>query len=882
MEIAPGTRLGPYEIVSRLGAGGMGEVWRAVDTRLDRAVAVKLLPPDFAQNANLKSRFEREAKSISQLHHPHICTLFDVGHEQGHDFLVMELIEGESLAERLARGPLPLEQALRYAIEIADALSKAHRHGIVHRDLKPGNVMITTTGAKLLDFGLAKHSTSSSSGVFIGTTAIVAPTEQKPLTAEGTIVGTLQYMAPEQLEGLDADARTDVFAFGALLYEMVTGKRAFEGRTRTSLIAAIVDREPQPMSIVQPAAPAPLERVVAVCLRKDPNERWQSAHDVKLELESIAAGTSEVAIQRRRGRSSTPAWITVAVIALAALAAGVAHMRSAHGPVAPRRFMIAPAEKTAFDLEDSPAVVSPDGSAFLLYVHSEDADDLVVRAASSFEYRKLQRGAYDAFWSPDSRHVGFFKDGKLKLVSVNGGSSLAIASTGDARGASWGNGETIVFAPGANTPIVAVAAGGGPLRNVTKLDASRKEFGHWRPHFLPDGRHFLFLARSTEPDNSAIWCGSLDSLERKKVLDLDTTAIYADGHLLYADGSDLYAQKFDAEKIEKIGEPFLVVKNVMYSRQYGSAGYSAGGGTLAYQVPPAASDPPIVRFDRATRLRADGRTNLSGANLDLSRDDTRLAFMRFDADRRMPDIWVGDLVRGATIRLTYEPGPEIGPVWSPDGRYIIYCAAKVNSRDIVRRLSGGAGGEDLVAEFVPQGGDSAPALTEVVDWSRDGRYLLLETSKDAEAQNISVMDLSVPKPVATPLVATQFAEMSARFSPDGHWFAYVSSESGTRQIYVQPFPPTGAKVQVSINGGDSPRWRGDSRELFFIDRDRSVLASTATPRGTDIDFSKPSVILEGLSEDYVVTSDGNTFYASMSRTNAPTPLYVVTDWVHGH
>src|SRR5436190_1818143 len=286
MEIAPGTRLGPYEIVSRLGAGGMGEVWRAVDTRLDRSVAVKLLPRDFAQNANLKSRFEREAKTISQLHHPHICTLFDVGHEQGHDFLVMELIEGESLAERLARGPLPLDQALRYAIEIADALSKAHRQGIVHRDLKPGNVMITPSGAKLLDFGLAKYS-ASAQGIFSGTTAIAAPTEQKPLTAEGTIVGTPQYMAPEQLEGLDADARTDVFAFGALLYEMVTGKRAFEGRTRTSLIAAIVDREPQPMSIVQPAAPAPLERVVAVCLRKDPNDRWQSAHDVKLELESI-------------------------------------------------------------------------------------------------------------------------------------------------------------------------------------------------------------------------------------------------------------------------------------------------------------------------------------------------------------------------------------------------------------------------------------------------------------------------------------------------------------------------------------------------------------------------------------------------------------------
>jgi Tol biopolymer transport system component len=852
MEIAPGTRLGPYEIVSRLGAGGMGEVWRAVDTRLDRAVAVKLLPRDFAQNANLKSRFEREAKTISQLHHPHICTLFDVGHEQ----------------------------ALRYAIEIADALSKAHRQGIVHRDLKPGNVMITQSGAKLLDFGLAKYS-ASAQGIFTGTTAIAAPTEQKPLTAEGTIVGTLQYMAPEQLEGLDADARTDVFAFGALLYEMVTGKRAFEGRTRTSLIAAIVDREPQPMSVVQPAAPAPLERVVAVCLRKDPNDRWQSAHDVKLELESIAAGTSEVAMLHRRGRSSMPAWITIAVIALAALAAGVAHMRSAHGPVTPQRFMIAPAEKTSFDLEDSPAVISPDGSQFLLFVHSDDGDDLVVRPAGSFDYRKLQRGTYDAFWSPDSRQVGFFKDGKLKRMSVTGGSSQAVASTGDARGASWGIGDTIIYAAGANTPISAIPAGGGTPRNVTKLDPSLKEFGHWRPAFLPDGRHFLFLARSTEPDNSGIWCGSLDSLERKKIVDLDTTAIYADGHVLYVDGSDLYAQKFDAEKIAKSGEPFLVAKNVMLSRQYGSAGYSAGGGTLAYQLQPAASNPPIIRCDRKTRLRDPAGTNLAGVNLDLSRDDTRLAFQQVDSEHNMPDIRVGDLVRGATTRLTYEPGAEIGPVWSPDGRYIVYCSARFDNRHIIRRLSSGAGGEESVAEFVPQtAGDGSPALTEVVDWSRDGRYLLLETAKDGEAQNISVMDLSVPKPVAKPLVATQFSEMSARISPDGHWLAYVSSESGARQIYVQPFPPTGAKVQVSINGGESPRWRGDSRELFFVDRDRNILASAMTPRGTDADFSKPSVILEGLSDDYVVTSDGNTFYAALTRANSPSPLYVTTHWAN--
>ncbi|HKR65850.1 MAG TPA: protein kinase [Thermoanaerobaculia bacterium] len=877
MEIAEGTRLGPYEIVSRIGAGGMGEVWRATDTRLDRHVAVKVLPRDFAQNANLKSRFQREAKTISQLHHPHICTLFDVGHESDRDFLVMELIEGESLADRLARGPLPLDQALRYAIEVADALAKAHRHGIVHRDLKPGNIMITPGGAKLLDFGLAKHSPQS--GVFSGTTAFVQETQQKPLTAEGTIVGTLQYMAPEQLEGADADARTDIFAFGAVLYEMVTGKRAFDGRTKTSVIAAIIDRDPQPVSALQSAAPRPLDRVVSVCLRKNPDERWQSAYDLKLELESIAAGDA-VESKTRAGMSSRAGWIAAALLALLSLGVAAMHMRT-HRAASPERFMIAPREKTTFDVDDLPVAVSPDGTKFLLFVHGDGGDNLVVRARDSYDYRVIQAGAsYDAFWSPDGKQVGFFKDGKLKRVPATGGSAQMIAKTGDSRGASWSSNGTIVFAPNMGTPIMAVSIDGEKPRAVTKLDPARKESGHWRPYFLPDGRHFLFTAISSDPDFNAVWCGSLDSFERKRVLDLQTTAIYADGYLLYVDGDDLYAQRFDPDKIEKSGDAMLVAKGVALNRQFGSAGYSAGAGTLVYQLRIAANNPPVFRVDRSTRKR-EALPSVNGVNLDLARDDTRLATQRQDTDHNTPDVWVSDLARGSATRISFDGGPDVGPVWSPDSKYLVYGALRNGKLVVLRKLSSGAGSEDVLAEYTAIAETAEGAVTEIVDWSRDGKLLLAESAKEGEGQNISVIDISGPKPVTRDLVATPFNENSVRISPDGRWIIYTSSESGTRQVYVQPFPPTGAKAQVSVEYGESPRWRGDSREIFFADRDRTIQGVAFTPTGAEPVVGKPTPLIESASADYVVTSDGNTFYMSMTRATSADPVHVVTNWTSG-
>jgi serine/threonine protein kinase/Tol biopolymer transport system component len=878
MEIAAGTRLGPYEIISRIGAGGMGEVWRARDTRLDRAVAVKVLPESLAQNAELQARFEREAKTISQLHHPHICALFDVGSQDGREFLVMELLEGESLAERLARGPLPLELAVRYAIEIADALSKAHRHGIVHRDLKPGNVMITASGAKLLDFGLAKHS-ATASGIFTGTTAVLAATEQRPLTAEGTIVGTLQYMSPEQLEGLDADARTDVFAFGALLYEMVTGKRAFEGRTRTSLIAAIVDREPQPISTLQPGVPPPLERVVSVCLRKDPDERWQSAHDVRLELEAIAAGSQDVAMQRRGRWPSIAGWTAAAAIALAAGIGWFFHSRSAQPPV-PYAFMIPPPENGSFEIGDAPTIVSSDGRQFLLCIRVNGTKSFVVRNVDSFDLQPtaIPAASYDPFWSPDGKQLGFFHDGKLKRVAVKGGSAQTLADTGDARGASWGTSDTIVFAPTLTGPLMAVPAGGGAPRAVTKLDASRKEIAHWRPYFLPDGEHFLYAARSADPDDNSVWVGSLRSFDRKRVLDVDTTAIYDAGHLLYVDNDDLYAQHFNARTLEKDGDPFLIAHQVSLNRQFGAATYSAGGTTLAYHVASATTNPPISTVDRRTKTRTE-LPNVTGSNIDLSKDDKRLTFQRMDPERHAPDIWTADVTRGTVARISFDPSPDYGPVWSPDGKSLVYCGMRKNGLAVIRQSSSGTGAEEIVFEAQAEtAGKRGFAYVEVDDWSRDGRFLLAETLHGGERLDLSVIDLAAVDHQPRPLLSTRFIEESGRFSPDGHWIAYLSNESGKRQVYVQPFPPNGTKTQVSIDGGDSARWRSDGRELYFTNREGRLLACTVAVNGGELQVSAPQQILDGISADYVVSSDGNTFYVSASRTNDTAPVRVLLDW----
>jgi len=882
MELDSGTRLGPYEIVSRLGAGGMGEVWRARDTRLDRNVAIKMLPASLAGNAQLRLRFEREAKTISQLQHPHICTLFDVGSDSGHDFLVMELIEGETLAARLSRGPLPLDQALRYGIQIADALARAHRHGIVHRDLKPGNVMIANGGVKLLDFGLAKQATSAVIAPD-ATTALATPS-MTPLTAEGTILGTLQYMSPEQLEGIEADARTDIFAFGAVLYEMVTGKLAFQASSKTSLIAAIVDREPAPITSVVADAPPALERVIAICLRKKPDDRWQSIQDVKLELEAIAAGAPVTGPAARTAKNAWLGWAAALLIAIIGGAAAWIHLRSDRATNESRRLSFDSPPDHPFRVDQQPPVVSPDGRRFIVGVDSAPVGaKLGIRTVDSFDMQLLPNteDAYDAFWSPDGKQIAFFQNAKLRRMQANGGSIETLAGGGDSRGGSWGADDTIVFAPGTASAIVAIAANGGPSRAVTKLDASRKELGHWRPFFLPDGKHFVYTARSADPDMTAVYCGSVDSFDRKKILDRDTIVVYGDGYLLYVDRDDLYAQKFDAKSIEKIGEPVLVAKDVELIRFLGAPAYSAAAGTLLFFPRAPVANGTLQRISRTDGKRTDV-PNAAGENVDVSGDGTKVAMARQDPQTRRYSIWSYDVARQTSTRISAgATGNDNGPVWSPDGREIVYMANRDDAIVLIRQPAGGAGAEHSVYEMSDAEAVKGGVFQiEPVDWSPDGRYLLVDLTTGPSSNDIDYFDLHAPKPQPVPLSATSFSEKSARFSADGRWIAYESDESGKKQIYVQPFPATGAKWQVSVDGGNAPRWRPDGREIYFCDPKEAIVVATVAVRGNELDFGKPSVLVEKASFDYD-TNDGNTFFVAVHPPLPALPMRVITNWTRG-
>ena len=567
MGLSTGTRLGPYEIASAVGAGGMGEVYRARDTRLDRTVAIKVLPQHLADTPEARQRFEREARAVSALNHPHICTLHDVGSQDGTEFLVMEYLEGETLAARLEKGPLPLEQVLKLGVEISDALDKAHRQGIIHRDLKPGNIMLTKSGAKLLDFGLAKAALPLASVA----TLTAAVTRTTPVTQQGTIVGTFQYMSPEQVEGKEVDARSDIFSFGAVLYEMVTGQRAFQGKSQLSVASAILEKEPAPISTAKPMTPPMMERAVNRCLAKEPDDRWQTARDLELELKWIAGSGSQSAVAApviaRNKIRELVAWIVAGVCALAAVTFGVLHW--SHTPEKPRvvRSYVKATLSSGFLFSGqvSGFALSPDGLR-LAYValNANGKGGLWVRPLDSLQAQPLA-GTDDAsypFWSPDSRTIGFFAGGKLKRIEASGGPPLTLCDAPLPRGGSWSQAEEILFAPNLNAPLFRVPASGGTATPVTSLDAAKGEVTHRWPQFLPDGRHFLYLAGSPyglkeNPMNSVV-VGSLDSKERKLLMHTHSSATYASGHILFLRQNTLMAQPFDAKRLEFTGEAFPV------------------------------------------------------------------------------------------------------------------------------------------------------------------------------------------------------------------------------------------------------------------------------------------------------------------------------------
>src|SRR6266851_2691787 len=600
MALTSGTKLGPYEIVAPLGAGGMGEVYRATDTRLNRTVAVKILPTHLSDNSEAKQRFEREARAVSSLSHPNICHLYDVGSQNGIDYLVMEYLEGETLASRLERGPLPNEQTLRVATEIGDALEKAHRQGVIHRDLKPGNIMLTKSGAKLMDFGLAKGTVSQSLN---NASALTAMTSGQPLTQEGAIIGTFQYMSPEQLQGQEADARSDIFAFGAVLYEMVTGKRAFQGKSQISVASAILEKDPEPITASQPLAPLVLDNVVRTCLAKDPDERFQTAHDLKLQLKWIAAGAppqlATPAIRANRER-----WIWISAVALLLVALAAAYFRtSPKGPQPTWSYVLAP-EKTSFAYFAGPVAVSHDGRTIVFVATSSEGQDMVwVRPLGGLKAEALvgTEGGSNPFWSPDDRSIGFFAGGKLKTVDAAGGPVVTICDVAGSRGGTWSQNGVILFAATWGM-IHRVPSSGGTPALITTLDSSRGELSHRWPYFLPDGHHFFYSAANFSggsAESASVYVADLDSKEGKLLFHARSNAVYTPGYILFVRDRTLMAQPFDEKQLEIRGQPFPIAEQVQYDELVWRGVFSSSfNGVLAYQGGNTGPNSRLVMFDR--------------------------------------------------------------------------------------------------------------------------------------------------------------------------------------------------------------------------------------------------------------------------------------------
>ncbi|HET9305482.1 MAG TPA: protein kinase [Candidatus Sulfotelmatobacter sp.] len=899
MSLHAGSKLGPYEIQSALGAGGMGEVYRARDTRLDRTVAIKILPAHLSSNPELNARFEREARSVSALNHPHICHLYDIGKQDGTVFLVMEYLDGESLAQRLQKGPLLLKQALEFGIQIAQALATAHRAGILHRDLKPQNVMLTAGGAKLLDFGLAKSTPALVGGPAAAVSGMTPSTPTmtiaelsspaNPLTRQGTVVGTYQYMAPEILQGAEADTRSDVFSLGCVLYEMVTGRRAFEGKSQLSVMTAILERDPEPVSQIIPTSPAALDYVVKTCLEKNPEERFQTAQDVKLQLKWIAE-SSATKVETPTAPEAKP-WLWRAIAALAilvAIAAGAGYMRLANRSLPVTRSSILPPSGKSFVTmvpASGPAVISPDGT-WLTFTARDDKGKtlLYVRPLTSLEPQALA-GTDDAmypFWSPDSHDIGFFAQGRLKRVRANGGPVQDICEATNGRGGAWNRAGVILFSPTAQAVLMRVAAaGGGKPEPATTMDVTKTQNSHRWPHFLPDNRHYLYWARSAlGAGEQSLMVGSLDSNDTKLIIKGVTTASYASGYLLFMREQTLLAQPFDPSRLELTGEATPIAEHVAINGPTGVPEFSASEtGTLVYQTGEAGGAWDLLWYAR------DGKPAGTVAEQEryyypsLSRDNKMLAVSLFNGAQGTADVWVLDLQRGTKSRLTFGTGTQISSTWSADGKTVFYSSNTGGATHIFGKAADGSGSERTVL--------ASPEASEVpYSASADGKYLVYSRRLLNDAKgNVDIWVLPLAeggKPFA--IVQTPFSDVGPSISPSGKWMAYQNNESGRTEVYLTPFPAGGARWQVSTSGGADAAWRADGKELFFLDPSDAMMAVDVDTPGSTPKLGAPHVLFQATGVQrqvgsFVVSADGKKFLVnSGSMKQGSEPLTLVTNW----
>jgi len=858
MHLAPGVGLGHYELLAPIGTGGMGEVWRARDPRLDRTVAIKVLRRD-AASASMRQRLEREAHVVAALSHPHICAIYDVGHAGDEIFLVMEHLAGETLADRMQRSTLSIDETLRIAIEIASALAAAHRAGIVHRDLKPGNVMLTRSGVKLLDFGLARITTPPLDSISN------ASTSEKPITAEGTIVGTVPYMSPEQVEGKELDARTDLFSFGSLLYEMLTGKRAFEGASQASIIAGILQSEPPALLALRPIVPATLDRLVKSCLVKDRDARWQSAGDLETTLRWIAGGVEPASIVTKKNRWM---WMVLGVAAIAILVAAWA-LRPRTQPI-PARFAVYPEGRGAFG--GSPVTswfaLSPDGKKLAFAASGEDRQRrLWIRSLDAVEAIPIAgtEGAESPFWSHDGKDIGFFSGRTMKRVALDGGSPRTICEKGGGT-ATWGANDTIVFAAW-NEPVglYRVSAAGGIPTVFTRPDRKKNEAWHYWPAFLPDGERVLFL-RFYEGGHPELCVASMDDGEVRTIAPASSRVEYVrPGRLLFVKGRTLVTQRFDHGTLRLEGEPAIVSGQMRNLIATGEAPFSASldGRVLAFQVGAPLSK--LVWHDRSGAQRDATDQVRSYESFRLSRDGKRVVTSILDPETSLADLWLLHLERNVAARLTSTTEDERTPVWTGDERQIVFRSHNPDKLTAVNMF------------IMPERGGAA---THVFD--RPGLHLprdafgrlVLFTMFDSKAYDLAVLHLDTRK--LEPFAKSPANETDARFAPDGKWIAYVSDDSGRNEVHVEPYPATGDKWRVSAAGGTAPRWSADGRELFYLAPDKTLMSARVNlPAG----FSTPQPLFRNADIlGYTAAPDGRFLMNVAVVDEKKLPLTVAIDW----
>ena len=889
--LAAGTRLGRYEIRSAIGAGGMGEVYAARDTELGRDVAVKVLPRTFSADVDRLGRFKQEACAAGALNHPNILIVHDIGTHDGAPYVISELLEGETLRNRIGGTSLAQRRALEYALQIAHGLAAAHEKGIIHRDLKPDNIFITNDGrVKILDFGLAKLTQLD------GNQAQTDIPTRRVDTDPGVVMGTVGYMSPEQLKGRPVDQRSDIFSFGAILYEMLSGRRAFHGESAAETMSAILKEDPPELSETNQRVSSALERLVHHCLEKNPAGRFHSASDLAFALESLSGSgvvsgqTVAMTVQfpPMRLRKFLP-WIVAGVFALVSIVMlpfVISSWRRAPARVNIIRSAILPPDNVNFTARNSFAV-SPDGLRLAFVVRGQGGQAMLwVRSLDSFTAQPLTGTdgvlpASPPFWSPDSRFIGFVAGGKLKKIDASGGPPQTLCDALNARGGTWNRDGVIVFSPNVFGPLHRVSATGGASTAVTKLDESLRQITHRLPYFLPDGHHFLYRVGaivSMQSEGNGVYLGSLESNEQKLILRTDTNAAYASGHLLFASEGTLMAQPFDEKSLQVTGEAFPIAEHLQLDFASSRGIFSVSeNGILAFQIGIGRGDyTQLMWFDRSGKELGQVSEPTFYFQPHLSPDEQKVAVAVFDIQAGSTDIWLYELAHNVPTRLTFDPAFDSNPLWLPDGSRLVFNSSRKGAGDIYQKASSGAGGEEVLFE--------SNENKVVTSCSADGRFVTY-TNTDTKAntkQDLWILPLSGDrKPF--PFLQTQFNEFGAQFSPDGHWIAYVSDESSKNQIYIAPFPGPGGKWQLSRDGGVEPRWHGDGKELFFLAPDNKLMAVSVNAKKSSLEIGNAHPLFETRvattpGTHYDVTRDGKRFLIELGGEGSSAPIQLVVNW----